>query len=248
MTKRPFMRLFTADWRDGTRALSFEERGFYLLIITHLHDGDVVPSEPRALGVFLQCDPRMASRLVDSLLKKGKLYARDGRLGNERVDRDIAETSQRSQGEVSRKKSEKPTKSDTAKTHHIHIHNQIEKNNNRSEQAARVEDDRSTAEFVECKTAFNGSTEKMLQAVQNAMGPMANRRNAENWLAGLLRINGQLAVAEAFQMALSAEGSGQPIVKLLPWWSKTAASLKAKQPALKPNKPYKPSRWAGVPN
>lgn len=246
MTKRPFIRLFTRDWRDGTRALSFEERGFYLQIITHLHDGDKVPSDPKALAVFLQCDPRMAKRLVENLLEKGKLYDRDGQLGNERVDRDIAETSPRSRREVVEKKSENVTKSNTDEIHHIHIHNQIEKNNYRSTQNPRVDEARPTADFVECKTAFNGSTDQMLAAVQAAMGAHGDRIGAETWLANLLRINGQQAVAEAYQMSLTARLRGDRIVNLLPWWSKTASTLKAKQPPPKPAKPFKPSRWAGV--
>lgn len=91
--KRPYMKLFTSDYRDGTARLSFELQGFYFRILTILHDGDRVPADSKSLGVMMQCDPRKAARLTRELISAGKLYELDGELRNRRVDRDTQETS-----------------------------------------------------------------------------------------------------------------------------------------------------------
>lgn len=77
----------------------------------------------------------------------------------------------------------------------------------------------------ECKAAFNGSTETMLAMVESAMGGHC-RKNAAQWLANLTRINGQQAVAEAFQKFLTCKAEGQIIARPLPWFDTTAKNCK----------------------
>jgi uncharacterized protein YdaU (DUF1376 family) len=91
--KRPFMKLFTSDYRDGTVQLSFEQKGFYMQVLTLLHDGERVPSDPKKLGVMMQCDPRAAARISRALIAAGKLYEDNGELRNKRIDRDLEPTS-----------------------------------------------------------------------------------------------------------------------------------------------------------
>ena len=81
--------------------------------------------------------------------------------------------------------------------------------------------------FSDCKFAFNGSTEAMLSEVMAAMQPYGDRKGASQWLATTLRTNGAEPTAQAFQMLANARAEGQVIARILPWWSKTAASLKA---------------------
>lgn len=83
-------------------------------------------------------------------------------------------------------------------------------------------------DLAECKTAFNGSTEHMLTEVETAMGGNA-RKNAQTWLANLLRTHGQDAVREGFQHLLTAKGEDATIVHPLRYWD--AASRNAKRPA-----------------
>lgn len=87
--KRPFMRLFTSDYRDGTAQLSFELQGFYFRILTYLHDGERVPADAAELARFLQCSPRTTRAFVPKLIAAGKLYEANGELRNKRVDRDL---------------------------------------------------------------------------------------------------------------------------------------------------------------
>jgi uncharacterized protein YdaU (DUF1376 family) len=99
-TKRPFMRLFTSDYRDGTVALSFELQGFYVRILTYLHDGESVPADPAALATFLHCNARTVRALLPKLIAAGKLYEADGLLRNKRVDRDLEPNSSPIETEV----------------------------------------------------------------------------------------------------------------------------------------------------
>lgn len=87
--KRPFMRLFTSDYRDGTAQLSFELQGFYFRILTYLHDGERVPADAAELARFLQCSPRTTRAFVPKLITAGKLYEANGELRNKRIDRDL---------------------------------------------------------------------------------------------------------------------------------------------------------------
>lgn len=92
----------------------------------------------------------------------------------------------------------------------------------------RVTDDRpSEPDFVECKNAFNCSTEAMLTEIAKAMGPYGDRAGASQWLLTTLRTNGPHATAQAFQMLATSKAEGQIVSHPLRWWAKTASSLKA---------------------
>lgn len=89
---------------------------------------------------------------------------------------------------------------------------------------AEREDGR-TDDYADCKAAFNGSTEAMLAIIEAAMGGNC-RPNAAQWLANLVRINGQQAVAEAYQKFLTARAEGSIIARPLPWLDTTAKTCK----------------------
>lgn len=87
--KWPFMKLYTADYRDGTAELSFEEAGFYMACLTHLHDGEALPADPQVLSRKLRCNARTVRKIVPKLIECGKLIERNGFLYNARVLRDL---------------------------------------------------------------------------------------------------------------------------------------------------------------
>lgn len=95
--KRPYMKLFTSDYRDGTARLSLELQGLYFRILTYLHDGEVVPADPQALATFLSINRRTVKALVPKLIEAGKLYESNGELRNKRIDRDLEPNSDRDQ-------------------------------------------------------------------------------------------------------------------------------------------------------
>lgn len=90
--------------------------------------------------------------------------------------------------------------------------------------AARDEG-RTDGDFAECKAAFNGSTDALLTIIETAMGGHC-RPNAAQWLASLIRINGEEAVRQAYQRFLTARGEGKIIARPLPWLDITAKDCK----------------------
>lgn len=126
-----------------------------------------------------------------------------------------------------------------------------EKNNNTSTVslvAAREERPADCKEISDCKTAFNGSTEAMLAEVMAAMEPYPDRQKAAKWLATTLQVAGRDATAQAFQMLQTKRLENEPISRVLPWWSKTANSLKSKAPQPAEDKPkvkpvYREEPW-----
>jgi len=97
--------------------------------------------------------------------------------------------------------------------------------------AERLED----KNFQECKKAFNGNTDAMLETVMAAMQPYGEPALAARWLSTVMRANGSEAVAQAFVMLETKRASNEPVPLPLPWLSKTAGTLKAK--LAKPEKP-----------
>lgn len=86
--KLPYMQLYTRDLRDGWRLLTFEEKGLYMEILTHLHDGEDVPADVTKLARFLHCNPRTVKKLLPALLAHNKLFISNSCLHNRRVCRD----------------------------------------------------------------------------------------------------------------------------------------------------------------
>lgn len=134
--KRPYMRLFTSDYRDGTVHLDFELQGFYFRILTYLHDGETVPSDEIALARFLQCNARTVRKLLPKLIASGKLYQSGLELKNPRIERELDANSAPIQPDVDPKSERKNQKvelnqegSDSyyrADHFHSHIHSQKE--------------------------------------------------------------------------------------------------------------------------
>jgi uncharacterized protein YdaU (DUF1376 family) len=92
-SKRPYMRLFTSDYRDGTAQLDFELQGFYFRILTYLHDGETVPADALELSRFLQCNARTTRKLLPKLIASGKLFQDGFELKNPRIERELELTS-----------------------------------------------------------------------------------------------------------------------------------------------------------
>lgn len=101
------------------------------------------------------------------------------------------------------------------------------------EPAGRPADD-----FSACKEAFNGSTEVLLAEVMRAMGGgERDRKNAERWLANTMKIHGARAMSDAYAMLETKRAQNEPVSQVLPWWSKTASTMKANGTSAPPAKP-----------
>lgn len=109
----------------------------------------------------------------------------------------------------------------------------------------RAEDDRPLApqdpNLIECKQAFNGSTETLLETVEEALQPYGDRERAAKWLVGLLNASGKDAVLQAFQMLQTKQVKNEPVSDVLRYLGSTASGLKAKA-----DKPKAPSFYDKV--
>lgn len=115
------------------------------------------------------------------------------------------------------------------------------RNTARPESVAPRETDGRTAAYGDLKRSFNGTTETMLEFIENAMGGHC-RPNAEQWLASTSSAHGSSFVAQAFAIMVEKQAAGEIIPRPLPRWSNIAAGLKARpqhqpQSAAAPGKP-----------
>lgn len=267
--KRPYMKLFTSDYRDGTARMSFELQGFYFRILTYLHDGETVPSDPVALATFLQCSPRTVRCHLSKLIALGKLYEASGELRNKRVDRDLGPSSDptRAELEPNSSRTQLELEPNSARTFQNIEQNQgpeictIERTTSTTTSISRGSEERNTvspvqepaspdppgpADCGELKTAFNGSTESMLADVQAWMGPTAKREQAVRWLKGTVAAYGASRVAQAWTIVVAKQAANELVANPLPLWAKTAGGLREapKPSAAKPD----PKTHTFVPN
>jgi uncharacterized protein YdaU (DUF1376 family) len=141
--KRPYMRLFTSDYRDGTVNLDFELQGFYVRILTYLHDGETVPADASELARFLQCNARTVRKLLPKLIALGKLYQSGFELKNPRIERELEANSTPIQPEFepnSAPKIQKPESNQEGSEPYYradHFHSQF--HNQKEEQVAAAE-------------------------------------------------------------------------------------------------------------
>src|SRR3954470_9867840 len=78
---------YPADFREGTRKLTFEERGFYGDVLDLIYEsGNALVDDDAANAHQLHADLRAFRRLKARLVAHGKLYVADGMLRNGRAD------------------------------------------------------------------------------------------------------------------------------------------------------------------
>lgn len=232
-SKRPYMRLFTSDYRDGTANLDFETQGFYFRILTYLHDGESVPADPVALARFLQCNARTIRKLLPKLISSGKLFVDGFELNNPRIQRELGVNSIPIQPEFEPKSAPKIQKSESnqegANTHHRadHFHSHIHSQREEEKTASFTDTPRDGPNGCsELKSVLNGSTETMLEDVQRWLGPLARRSDAVRWLTGTVAAYGASRTAQAWTIVVAKQASGQVVPSPLPFWAKTAGGIK----------------------
>lgn len=229
--KRPYMKLFTSDYRDGTAHLDFELQGFYFRILTFLHDGEVVPADVYELARFLHCNSRTVRKLLPKLMAAGKLYQDGFELKNPRIEREFEANSTPIQREFEPNSEPKNQKHESnqegsepyyGEDHfHCHIHSQ-------KEEIATIQPEPDGRQNL--KSAFNGSTDAMLADVLEWMGPTARIDNATKWLTGTLSAFGPERTTQAWTMIAAKQGRGEPVGNPLALWSKTAGGIKLNAP------------------
>ena len=86
----PYMPRYTRDFRDGTRHMTFEQKGFYSDIIDALWEaGGSLPDDKELIARRLVCNPRSVAKLLPQMIALGKLKRRDGKIVNARVVKEL---------------------------------------------------------------------------------------------------------------------------------------------------------------
>jgi uncharacterized protein YdaU (DUF1376 family) len=87
---RPWYRRFPDNFIAGTVELSLEEKGAYSLVLDLMYvRGGPVPDEPRYIAGVCSCSVRKWNVIRARLLSLGKLRLVDGRLSNDRFEREL---------------------------------------------------------------------------------------------------------------------------------------------------------------
>lgn len=86
-----YLKFYGDKWRAGTVSLSLEAKGMYIDIISLMWDRkDGLPACPLALSRLLKIDPRVCRRVLEVLIKAGKLRVEGAYLTNKRMGHEIA--------------------------------------------------------------------------------------------------------------------------------------------------------------
>lgn len=233
--KRPFMRLFTSDYRDGTAQLSFELQGFYFRILTYLHDGERVPADAAELARFLQCSPRTTRAFVPKLITAGKLYEANGELRNKRVDRDLEPMSASDETELEPTSNpiEPEVEPNSGRESQIIESNQSPQNHTMEittsiSNSISIPEEEPEPASVEQEpdglAGLNGAAASMIASVQGWMVG-GDERCARNWLATTTRVYGPGPTKAAYHKLVTDMADGQTFAKPLQVWSRIAQRM-----------------------
>lgn len=233
--KRPFMRLFTSDYRDGTAQLSFELQGFYFRILTYLHDGERVPADAAELARFLQCSPRTTRAFVPKLITAGKLYEANGELRNKRIDRDLEPMSGSDETELEPTSNpiEPDVELNSGRESQIIESNQGPQNHTMEittsiSNSISIPEEEPEPASVEQEpdglAGLNGAAASMIASVQGWMVG-GDERCARNWLATTTRVYGPGPTKAAYHKLVTDMADGQTFAKPLQVWSRIAQRM-----------------------
>lgn len=114
MSDYPWFPMYQADFIGGVikANLTAEEIAVYAMALSLMYDkGEAIDNDPKWLGGLVRLSTRKASKVIASLVEKGKLLVRDGRLSNRRF-----EEIQQKRAEKTEKKPRKNSYKSTEKT------------------------------------------------------------------------------------------------------------------------------------
>src|SRR5690348_15099496 len=97
MNGLPYYKAYPRDFIEGTVGMPFEMKAAYRLVLDLIYmQGGKLPDDSGYISGLLGCSVRKWNALRKSLIDAGKLYAKDGVIGNFRADNQL-ETSRKLQ-------------------------------------------------------------------------------------------------------------------------------------------------------
>jgi uncharacterized protein YdaU (DUF1376 family) len=96
MARLPWYKRYPRDFREGTRKLTFEERGFYNDVLDLIYEnGDELVDDDASNAHKVECDIRTWKRLKARLVEASKLSVVEGFLRNGRASAETSATNAR---------------------------------------------------------------------------------------------------------------------------------------------------------
>jgi uncharacterized protein YdaU (DUF1376 family) len=257
MSALPWFKCCPEDWLNGTRNLTPEQRGVYFDCLCLIYQFEKpLPNDDKWMSHALHISTRLWRSIRDALIACGKLVETPDGLTNVRAQFELGSRSVQvrtkpessaniSKNQMNSTRARALNKTETGEDRRRRKEERKEDSQSSSE--ASVQAQPQPAGWQDLKTAFNGSTEALLDDVQKFMGPIADRECAVKWLTGMLSAVGQSRVLEAWQIIVSKQGRGEIVGNPIALWSKTARGLKETPAGAKPidraNMRFMPSRY-----
>lgn len=102
-SRTPFLKFYTGDWIAGTSGLTLEQRAFYFECLIRMWERKGgLPNDHIWLSRAVQCDARVARRVLAVLIRENKLIVQDDFLINPRLMAEIETNKKRSRSALAR--------------------------------------------------------------------------------------------------------------------------------------------------
>ena len=231
----PWFKCFPADWIEGTRGLTPEQRGIYFdcLCLIYEHEAPL-PKDDKLMSHALHVSTRLWRSVRDALIEAGKLVETDDGYVNERACSELGSRSVRgqvsaepdlNQARTERENLKKPSKNYAGANASLRGQKQEDRSR---EDSSTVEQDAAGGRYAICKQALNGSTEVVLGEVAKHL--QGDQAAAIEWTANTLtRVSGS-ALIRAYGMLIEKQAAKQVPRNVLAYLSTTGETetLKAK--------------------
>ena len=98
MSDTPWFKFYASDWLAGTRGLSPAETGVYVTLLAMIYEnGGPIERDDRRLARLCNCATGGFTKVIAALIEQRKIIEIDGRLTNERAEKEIGIRSDRSE-------------------------------------------------------------------------------------------------------------------------------------------------------
>lgn len=85
-----YAKFFSSDWRSGCAALTLEEEGLYIRCCAFMYDtGTFIPTSDKEASRLLNVQIQKYTKVMGSLVEKGKMIRAQGWIINDRVQREL---------------------------------------------------------------------------------------------------------------------------------------------------------------
>lgn len=236
--RTPFLKLYTADWAEGTVGMTFEQEGFYLrLLMLMWARKAMLPHDLDELARHLRADRRVIRRLLSDLEALGKLVITETEIINERMKAEIGTREKQVKSATSRADFRRTSATSPAKVQEKSGGTQKSTQANSTTSAPTANppifqksdtDTKNTPQPADTNSAAETGGLAGLERVKllaewltpghKLTGQALDIAAAQNLIASQVRDVGQVAVERAFVDVLAKLACGEPVGKPVKLW------------------------------